>query len=255
MFRTITRFVLFIQCILLFAACGVPKSFQNAVYLKDSVTEAQKKVVSKPAIIKPGDRLAINITAINKEAAQAFTVSATGATPDAQGYLVDSLGNIQLLQLGTVHVAGLTSAVLQDSLQRQLESYIKGPVVTVSIANFKITVMGEVTTPGIITVTEDKINILQALTQSGDLTLFAKRDNILVIREENGTREFARLDISSNKIFESPYFNLQQNDFIYVEPNKTKFIANDVITNRNIRNLGLGLTILSTVLLLVTLFK
>jgi len=93
------------------------------------------------------------------------------------------------------------------------------------------------------------------LTQSGDLTLFAKRDNILVIREENGTREFARLDISSNKIFESPYFNLQQNDFIYVEPNKTKFIANDVITNRNIRNLGLGLTILSTVLLLVTLFK
>jgi polysaccharide export outer membrane protein len=99
------------------------------------------------------------------------------------------------------------------------------------------------------------MNILEALTQSGDLTIFAKRSNILVIREENGKREFGRVDISSNKIFESPYYNLQQNDFIYVEPDKTKFIANDFITNRNVRNLSIFVTLLTTTLLIVSLTK
>jgi polysaccharide export outer membrane protein len=115
--------------------------------------------------------------------------------------------------------------------------------------------MGEVAKPGTIIVPDGKMNILEALIQSGDLTIFARRDNILVIREQNGKREFGRVDLASNNIFESPYFNMQQNDFIYVEPDKTKFIANDVITNRNIRNFGLALTIFSTVLLLVTLFN
>lgn len=252
---TVAAFI--VPFLLLLASCGVPKNFQNAVYLKDSVTDAEKVVVSKPVLIIPGDRLNINITAVNKEAAEAFNKISVSSTPgeNEEGYLVDSTGNIHLLQLGVMHVEGLTPIQLEQNLQQQLESYLKGPVVTVNISNFKINVVGEVTKPGTIIVPDGKMNILEALTQSGDLTIFAKRDNILVIREENGKREFGRVDISSNKIFESPYFNLQQNDFIYVEPDKTKFIANDFITNRNVRNLSIFITLLSTTVLLISLSK
>ena len=255
--KPLTVFALIVPFVLLLTSCGVPKNFQNAVYLKDSVTDAQKVVVNKPVVIRPGDRLNINITAVNKEAAGAFNKVSVSSTPgeNEEGYLVDSLGNIQLLQLGVMHVAGLTTPQLEQNLQQQLAAYIVGPVVNVNISNFKINVMGEVAKPGTLFVTDGKMNILEALTQSGDLTIFAKRDNILVIREQNGKREFGRVDISSNKIFESPYYNLQQNDFIYVEPDKTKFIANDFITNRNVRNLSIFVTLLSTTLLIVTLTK
>jgi polysaccharide export outer membrane protein len=250
--------------IVFFTSCGVPKNFQHALYLQDSVTDAAKTVVNKPAIIEPGDRLNIDITATNKEAAEAFTISQSSGTTvtsggvsgqAAQGYLVDSSGNIQLLQLSVMNVAGMTTSQVADSLERQLVNYIKGPIVTVSISNFKINVFGEVTKPGVLIVPDGKMNILEAIIQSGDLTLYGKRQNILVIREENGKREFGRVDITSNKIFESPYYNLKQNDVIYVESDKTKYIANDAIANRNIRNLGIIITLLTTVLLLQNIFK
>ncbi|MGN6214139.1 polysaccharide biosynthesis/export family protein [Parafilimonas sp.] len=238
-----------------FSSCGVPKNFQNAVYLKDSVTDSERMVLQKPVVIMPGDRLNINITAINKEAADAFNITQGAATQGVQGYLVDAAGNIQMLQLGTMPVAGLAPAQLQQQLQKQLDDYIKGSVVTVNIANFKVMVMGEVGSPGTLQVPDGKINILQAITQSGDLTLYAKRDNILVIREQNGKREFGRVDISSNKIFTSPYYNLQQNDVIYVEPDKAKFINNDAFLNRNVRYLGLAMTALSAALLIVNVIN
>lgn len=237
------------------ASCGVPKNLQNAVYFKDSVTEAQKIVVNKPAVIMPGDRLNINITATNKEAADAFNATQATATEGVEGYLVDTAGNILLLQLGQVHVAGLTTAQVQQNLQAQLVNYIKGPVVTVDIANFKVNVMGEVGSPGVIDVPEGKINILQAINQSGDLTIFSKRENILVIRETNGKREFGRVNISSNTIFTSPYYNLQQNDVVYVEPDKTKFINSDARMQRNLRNLAFVTTLITTALLIVSIFK
>lgn len=238
-----------------FSSCGVPKNFQNAVYLKDSVTDSERMVLQKPVVIMPGDRLNINITAINKEAADAFNITQGAATQGVQGYLVDAAGNIQMLQLGTIPVAGLAPTQLQQQLQKQLDDYIKGSVVTVNIANFKVMIMGEVGSPGTLQVPDGKINILQAITQSGDLTLYAKRDNILVIREQDGKREFGRVDISSNKIFTSPYYNLQQNDVIYVEPDKTKFINNDAFLNRNVRYLGLAMTVLSAALLIVNVIN
>lgn len=245
-------------CIIFVAAffsCGVPKNFQNAVYFKDNVTDSERLVLQKPVVIMPGDRLNINITAINKDAAEAFNITQTATAQGIQGYLVDAAGNIQMLQLGSIHAAGLAPAQLQQQLQKQLDDYIKGSVVTVNIANFKVMVMGEVGSPGTLQVPDGKINILQAITQSGDLTLYAKRDNILVIREQDGKREFGRVDISSNKIFTSPYYNLQQNDVIYVEPDKAKFINNDAFLNRNVRYLGLAMTVLSAALLIVNVIN
>ena len=113
---------------LLLSSCGVPKNFHNAVYFKDSVTEASKIVINNPVLIQQGDRLDIHITAINKEAAEAFNAPQTATATETTGYLVDSLGNIQLLQLGVIHVEGLTTGKLEADLQQQLVNYIKGPI-------------------------------------------------------------------------------------------------------------------------------
>ncbi len=239
---------------LFLSSCGVPKPFRHTLYFQDSVTEAAKTVTTDTVLIQPGDRLNIDITAINKEAAAAFTASASGTSGSAtSGYLVDSLGNIQLLQLGVKQVAGFSTAALADSLERQLTAYLKDPIVTVNIVNFKVKVFGEVATPGVVNVPDGKITILDAIIQSGDLALFAKRQNILVIREENGKREFGRVDITSNHLFESPYYYLKQNDIIYVEADDTKYINNNPTLDRNLRNLAVATTLLSTVLLVINL--
>lgn len=210
-------------------------------------------------LIKTGDRLTINITAINKEAAQAFTNTSTGGASGGSnnaagaGYLVDSLGNIELLQLGAIHVEGMTTSKLKDSLETMLDSLIKGPLVTVSVINFQVNMMGEIGHPGVLNVPDGKMTILQAITQSGDITQYGLRDNILVIRETNGKREFGRVDISSNKVFESPYYYLQQNDVIYVEPDKTKY--NDVLISRGLRNVTIITSLISIILLVINLTK
>ncbi len=254
MYKSIT-IILFLPFI--FSACVSNKVFRQALYFKDSVTEAEKIVAASPILIKPGDRLSISITAINKDAAEAFNAftAATAASSGSGGYLVDSLGNIQLLQLGLIQVAGLTSARLQDSLERQLQNYIKGPIVTVSISNFKVNMMGEIGQPGVLAVPDGNINILQAITQAGDLKPDARRDNILVIREINGKREFGRVDISTNRVFESPYFYLKQNDIVYIEPDKAKYTTSNAQTTRILRNIGYAVTVISAIILLQNLFK
>lgn len=243
-----------IAFLMLLASCGIPKQYQRAAYFQDSVTEAEKIINEVPTIIKPGDRLNINITAINKSAAEAFNVTGT-AGASLSGYLVDSLGNIRLLQLGVIHAAGFTAAALQDHLQQQLSGYLKGPLVTVEITNFKVSVFGEVGNPGVIAVPDGKISIIEAIVQSGDLTLFSKRQNILIIRQQDGKREFGRVDITSNQIFESPFYYLRQNDIVYVEADKTKYISNNPRLDRDLRNLGIATGLLSTVFLLVNLFN
>ncbi len=244
----------FIVAVIVFSSCGVPKTFQHVLYLQDSVTAAEKVVKNAPAIIEPGDRLNINITAINKTAADDFNMVSGGGT-STQGYLVDTSGNIEMLQLGVVKAGGLTTAQLAANLQQQLDAYLKGSVVTVSISNFKVSVFGEVGRPGIISVPDGKLTILDALIQSGDISTFGRRDNILVVRETNGQREFGRVNVNSNQVFLSPYYYLKQNDMIYVEADKTKYINNDPRLERSLRNLGIATTILSTVLLVINLVK
>ena len=238
-------------------SCKPPEGLRHAVYFSDSITEAEKVISANPVVIKPGDRLTINITAINKNAAEDFNTSSTASAAAGQanisGYLVDSFGNIQLLQLGVIHAGGMTTQQLKDSVEQQLVNYIKGPLVTISIINFQVNLMGEVARPGAIIVPDGKINILQAITQAGDITQFGIRQSILVIRETNGKREFGRIDISSNHVFESPYFYLQQNDVIYVEPDKAKF--NDVVLTRNLRNISIGTSVLSIILLIINLTR
>lgn len=223
-------------------SCSSAKKYTSMTYFADSVKASQQIVTKKPDYkLQPGDRLNIVVTALNQQAAQEFnqmTVSSTTSTESTTpsgGYLVDDDGNIMFPQIGTVHVAGITTKKLADNLGDSLLNYLKEPLVTINILNFKVNILGEVNRPGPIVVPDGKMSVLEAISQSGDLTIYGKRENILLIREQNGKREFAKLDLTSNDIFDSPYFYLQQGDIIYVEMNKNKMVLSDASETRKFR--------------------
>lgn len=151
--------------------------------------------------------------------------SAIGSTLKSIGYLVEADGKIQFPFLGKVQAAGLTRLQLEDTLTNRLKDYTKNPVVNVKFLNYGYSVLGEVNHPGQYEMDNERTTILDALSMANDMTIFGKRDNVLVIREVNGKREFGRVDLLSKSIFKSPYFYIKTNDVIYVEPETTKFVA------------------------------
>jgi polysaccharide export outer membrane protein len=139
--------------------------------------------------------------------------------------LVDAAGDIHFAGLGAIRVAGLTTMEARDTLTARLRRYIQDPVVNVRLLNFKFTVLGEVNRAGTQTTEKERLNILEALGMAGDLTIFGNRENILIIREKNGQREYGYVDLHQRDVFASPYFYLQPNDIVYVEPMRTKVAA------------------------------
>ena len=175
-----------------------------------------------------------------------------GSTPSTPGYQVDENGNIRFQGIGLIHVEGLTKAQLKDTLDIRLSPFLQHPYSNIRFLNYKFTMLGEVTRPGLVSIPGERINLLEAIALAGDLTFYGRRDNVLVIRENNNKREFARLDLTKPDIMKSPYFYLQQNDIVIVEPNKRKVAANDVVTARNI---SLAATVVSTLAILYTSFR
>ena len=157
-------------------------------------------------------------------------------------YVVDTKGDIDFPILGKIHVAGLNCEQLRDLLTERISKDVKDPLVTVTLANFKVVVAGEVNKPGNIPVKGNRVTVLDALSAAGDLTPYGERSNVLVIREENGKRTFAHLDLNSSEVLTSPYYYLQQNDYVYVEPNKIRQ-ANSKYNQDNASKL----TVISTV--------
>jgi polysaccharide export outer membrane protein len=143
------------------------------------------------------------------------------------GYRVNAAGEINLPYIGRIKVIGTTTDDLAAKLIPQLEQYLKQPIVNVRILNFKISVIGDVLRPDIFTVQNERITIIEALGLAGDLNITAKRKNVLLIREYDGKREYMPIDLTSKKIFTSPYYYLQNNDVIYVEPDRTKYAPLD----------------------------
>ena len=151
-----------------------------------------------------------------------------------QGYLVDNSGNINFPIIGKLHVAGLTKTECESLIKEKVSPYLSSnekPIVTVRMASYRVTVLGEVGRPGVVPVSTEKMSVLEALAQSGDLTIYGKRDNIMLIREQpTGQKEIHRLNLNDANLINSPYFYLQQNDILYVEPNGVK-AANSGIGN------------------------
>ncbi len=180
------------------------------------------------AIIQPNDILTIYVASVSLEASKYFNFieKPDDANSMANGYLVDARGNIQMPLVGDVKVSGLTSSLARDTIVSKLARYLINPSVKLNIRNFRVTVMGEVLHPGVFTVPNEKLTLPEALALAGDLTVFSLRENIMVIRELNGRKEFGIVDLTNRNLFNSPFYNLHSNDIVYVEPSKKKkFLA------------------------------
>lgn len=224
----------------------VPK--KNMVYLQNDNFEnevSQAKYVGLH--IQVGDILEINVSAFDNIAARPFNLStisqigspatATSSTTAPSSYTVTTEGTIYFPILGTIYCKNLTKEQLKADLENRLKTYLTDPIVTISLKNFNISILGDVKSPGQKTSALEKLNIFQAVALGGDLQDSANRTNVKIIRfsEEQGKDIIATLDLSEASVAKSPYFYLQQNDIVYVEPDKNKQIAaNTTNPNRNL---------------------
>lgn len=227
----------------------------NLNYLNDKRDSSHTRIWQQyEAKIQPGDRIMINVTALNPESAKPYSVSsgASGTGVSVPGISVEPDGKILYPQLGFIKAAGLTRNQLRDTLLNRLKVYLTDPVVTVDFVNTRITVLGEVSQQGPIPIPEGRITLLEALGQAGDITTSGRRDSVLVIRESGGKREFGYINLLSNEVFKSPYFVLQQNDVVYVQMNEKKLKReNDETFVRNLSIVTSILAVISTVGLLI----
>jgi polysaccharide biosynthesis/export protein len=184
------------------------------------------------SLIQKNDLLSISVSSLNPEASAVFNspnisnlaIPGSSGGNSASGYLVSTDGTIQFPILGSIKAAGMTKDQLRDSINNKLldRKLLIDPIVRVRFLNFRVTILGEVKNPAVVTVPNEKISLLEAIGLAGDLTIYARRDNVLVIREENGDKTIKRLDLNSNELLSSPYYYLKSNDVIYVEPNKSR---------------------------------
>ena len=207
-------------------------------------------VYSDPKI-ETNDVLSITVQTIEQNNTNTpITTSTLGSFSVLNGYLVDKNGYIELSLIGFVKVAGLTTSEAREVVKQKAKEFYKEPVVNLRIANFEILVLGDVVKPGIVSIPNEKGSILDALALTGDLNTTAKRKNILLVRTEGETKKYVRLDITSSKIFESPYFYLKQRDVIYVEPNKFKRESSDQTFTRNLGILSTLISVFSLIYIL-----
>jgi polysaccharide biosynthesis/export protein len=145
----------------------------------------------------------------------------------APGFLVDANGAIDMPILGTIKIAGYTTTEARDTIKNRLKFYLKDPTVNVRFLNYKISVMGEVARPSVYIIPNERVTLPEALSMAGDMTIFGRRENVLVIRDENGKKQFGRVNLNTREVYTSPYYYLHANDIVYVEPNKGRIAQTD----------------------------
>lgn len=248
----------------LLMACSAPKEI---LYLQD-ISLIKEEPIDKnyEVIIHKDDLLAIIVNSKDPELALPFNMPLISYQIGSQnvgqqrlvGYLVNQDGNIDFPILGEIHVEGLTRMQVTELIKKRLisEELIKDPIVTVQFLNFKVSVIGEVGRPGTFDISGDRITLLEALSMAGDLTIYGRRDRVAVIREKDGKRSILYHDLRSSDIFQSPCYYLQQNDIVYVEPNKAKTGQSRINSNNSVGVWLSGVSVLASITsLLVTMFK
>ena len=214
--------ILFILVIVSILSCATKKEI---IYFQDSAELNNTEIpeIFEP-LIEPNDILHISISSFDETLVTPFNkerISENNANVDnlaLQGYLVDSAGSINFPVLGAITVGGKSRSEIEQMLKTKLMEYVTDVVVDVRILNFKVTILGEVVNPGVYTIRNERVTIPEALGLAGDLTEDGDRNNISIIREENGKRIVTKIDITQTDLFDSPFFFLKQNDIIYVEP-------------------------------------
>ncbi|MCI6559112.1 MAG: polysaccharide biosynthesis/export family protein [Prevotella sp.] len=233
--KTVLSIIVVAAITMMFGSCS---STKDIAYFKNSDTvslEASK--VLYDARIMPKDILTITVSTTEDEAAKPFNLTVPTAMnssanrsltnqPVLQNYLVDNEGYIDFPRIGRVKLLGMTKSQAEEYILGQIKPYMsetEKPIVTVRMANYKFSVLGEVNRPGMYTVSNEKICILEALAQAGDMTIYGVRNNVKLIREdENGQKSIHILNLNDANLINSPYYYLQQNDVVIVQPNKVK---------------------------------
>lgn len=263
----IKSILLMVVCACMLAGCT---SYKSVPYLQnpEAVNQFEGVLPLYDAKIMPKDLLTITVNTTDPEAAAPFNLTVqnsvnvalnnrnTTTQPALQQYLVNNEGTIDFPVLGRLHVSGLTKNEAEDLIREKLKPYLKEvPIVTVRMANYKIAVMGEVARPGTFTVSNEKVNVLEALAMAGDLTIWGVRDDVKLIREDaQGKREIIKLNLNDASLVTGPYYYLQQNDILYVSPNKTKAKNSDIGQSTSLWVSATSILV-SIASLLVTVFK
>ncbi|MBC9908880.1 polysaccharide export protein [Chitinophaga varians] len=244
-------------------SCATPK---NITYFKDVPDSLQNKEVDqasyKTPVIQVDDILQVSIqtldpnatTLLNQQNTASWPVTGTPGSSTAPtssgvaGYLVDKEGYITLPLIGKLLVKDKSTSQVRDEIKAKAAEFYKDPVVNVRLANFKVTVLGEVARPSTYVMPNEKVTLLDALGMAGDLTIYGKRENVLLIREKDNKKEFVRFNLNKSNLFASPYYYLQQGDVVYVEPNKSKIASTDGARLRNITIVSSALSVLIVLL-------
>lgn len=252
-----TLYLLIFGAIAGFSSCV---STEKTVYFRDIAADSPQ--VNLPEyhepLIQVDDILYVTIQTIDGGTTAAINQlsgmpadSGNPAAPTARdtpnGYLVDDEGQITIPMLGTLNVAGLTTPTARKLIAKEASKYFNDPTVQVRFANFKVTVIGEVLKPATYTVPNEKVTILDAIGLAGDLTIHGLRENVLLIRDNGGQKEFIRFNLNSVETFRSPYFYLKQNDVIYVEPGKSKVASTNVARTQAISIFASAVTIITVI--------
>ena len=258
---------LFLICVMLLQVSCT--SYKNVPYLqnKEVVNEFQGELPMYDAKIMPKDLLIITVNTTDPEAAAPFNLTVQSVInsvrssnlvqqPSLQQYLVDNEGYIDFPVLGRLTIGGLTRIQAENLIREKLKEYLREvPIVTIRMSNYKISVIGEVARPGTFTVSNEKVNILEALAMAGDLTIWGVRDNVMLIRENGqGKREIFTINLNDASLVTGPFYYLQQNDILYISPNKTKAKNSDIGQSTTLWFSATSIFV-SVASLLVTIFR
>jgi polysaccharide export outer membrane protein len=238
--------LVFIISAVLFSSC---KTQQKAVSYIEDYSDSSKtdEVKYTEPLIQKNDILSILI----------YSDATDGGKTDSmynytQGFLVDNDGNIQYPRFGTIKVEGITKQEVAETIRKKAELVLTNPTVLVRLLNFRITMLGEVAKPGQISLPGERITILEAIGLAGDVSVYGKKDDVVVIRDVNGKIEYGKIDMSSRNLFKSPYYYLRQNDVVLVNPNKNKARLSDQVFNQR---LSIAFSLINTIALLYTIFQ
>lgn len=227
-------------------------------YYRDIEQAVQNDSLTYNPILKQDDLLSIIVSSPSAEATANFNVASFGvgnsgdapgtsvAQPTYLSYLIDNKGKIDFPVLGKLKLGGLTRDEAMTMIKTKLKAYINDPYVTMRILNYKVSVQGEVNSPGTFPITTERVTLPEALSMAGDLTIYGKRDNILIIREIDGKKSYNFVDLTKADFVNSPFYYLSQNDMVYVEPNKVRMNSSAVGPNITV--------ILSSISVLLAIF-
>jgi polysaccharide export outer membrane protein len=248
------KLVLFLSFLFILSSCANKK---KVLYLYNNNGTSPESSLRYENTLQPDDNLQITVTAAQPELASDFnlmylsarsTESTSAVNNTLYTYLIDQQGNIDFPVLGKIKLSGLTRIQAEDKIKELLKSYIAEPGVNLRVTNFEVSVMGEVARPGVQNVIGDRITILEALSYSGDLTIYGQRENVSVIREKDGVKTITEVNLTDANLINSPVYYLAHNDVVYVKPNKTRINSSVVGPN-----LTVGLSAISLLVTIIAL--